>query len=135
MLEKQLYQAIDRLVPKTIYRQSMTGAAMTANGIPDRYYDGPGGDLWVEFKQLQSMPRGIVRGAYTELQLRWMSRRWANSAPRHNVIGVIGLPNRTCIVQRTPESWRDGTPAAEAVFIKEVAEWITTFCGGSCDRP
>ncbi len=137
MREKDLYHAIDRLVPKTVHRQSMTGASMTTNGTPDRYYDGPGGDLWVEFKQLKSMPRdGVVRGAYTKLQLQWMARRWEHGIyTRTNVIGVVGLPDKRAAIQRGLGEWKHGTPAAWAVSIKEVAEWITEFCGGYCSQP
>lgn len=125
MLEKQLIRAIDKYLPKEIHRQSMTGAAVTGNGIPDRYYDGPLGDLWVEYKQLKTMPRsGVAIGAYTELQLHWMERRYRYAQHRlevPNVLGVVGLPNKTAVIQRTPHEWRNGTHINTSMTHKEVA--------------
>ena len=130
MRERQLIDAVNRGVPRTIHRQSMTGAAMNLNGIPDYYYDGPTGDLWVEYKQLKSMPRsGVVVGALTELQIHWLERRYRNSlAHRPNASVVVGLPNRTAVIQRTPTEWRTGTPVTSAVSLKEVSAWIDEFC-------
>jgi hypothetical protein len=126
--EKDLYRAIDKLLPDEMFHQSMTGAAMTGNGVPDRYYDGPGGDLWVEYKMLKNIPRSkIVVGAYTALQLHWMERRYRNSIDQ-NVVGIVGLPNRTAVIQHSPKEWREGSPITNAMTIKEVAAWITDFC-------
>lgn len=134
MREKDLYRAIDKLLPKTIHRQSMTGAAMTGNGVPDRYYDGPRGDLWVEYKMLTAMPRsGLAVGAYTPLQLAWMERRFdkpKNPVHAPNIVGVVGLPNRTAVIQQTPTEWRTGSTINTAKSLKEVAEWIHAMCGG-----
>lgn len=127
MLEKQLIAAINRALPSDVYSHSNTYASMTGNGIPDRFYDGPGGSVWIEFKQLKSMPRsGMVVGAYTELQLQWMERRYRNSKhllPTPDVAGVVGLPNRTAVIQRTPTEWREGTPLSTALPLKEIA-WV-----------
>jgi hypothetical protein len=96
---------------------------------------------------LKAMPRnGIVVGDYSPLQLRWMERRFRNAmgitqgsfathyAPaeleRSNMFGIVGLPNKTVVIQRHPHEWRNGTPAASAVTIKEVAQWLADF-GGS----
>lgn len=134
MREKDLYRYIDKLLPKAMHRQSMTGAAMTGNGVPDRYYDGPLGDLWVEYKMLTSMPRsGVAVGAYTPLQLAWMERRYTNSKnrlPVPNVVGIVGLPNRTAVIQTAPTEWRNGSPVSAAKPLDEVARWIHATCGG-----
>ena len=130
MRERQLIDAVNRGVPKSIHRQSLTGASMTSNGTPDYLYDGPGGLLFVEYKQLKSMPRsGVVVGALTELQCMWLERRYNNSlAHRPNASVVVGLPNRTAVIQRTPTEWRNGTPITSAVALKEVSVWIEEFC-------
>lgn len=126
--ERDLYQAINRLLPRDCFHQSLTGAAMTGNGIPDRFYCSPRGTCWIEFKQLSSMPRsGIVRGALTALQLQWLERRYNNCkslARPTDVAVVIGLPNRTAVVQTTPTEWREGTHVTTAMSFKEVSSWI-----------
>ena len=104
---------------------------MTTSGVPDYYYDGPAGDAWVEFKMRDAIPKtGVVggvaakQGHYSPLQYEWMLRRWRNG---RNVLGVIGLPNRTAVVQRTPEEWMNGSSISLAVTYKEVAQCIHAF--------
>ena len=126
-LEKELRASINALLHPTIHRQSMTGAAMTCNGVPDFYYDGSKADLWVEYKLLKGIPRdGIVRGEYTALQLRWMERRYRVGK---NMVGIVGLPNRTAVIQATPLEWGEGSPIVNAMTLKEVACWIESFVG------
>lgn len=98
--------------------------------------------LWAELKMLAAMPRdGIVgrvsnktKGCYRTRQYEWMERRWLNS---HNlphgadVIGIIGLPNRTAVIQTTPTEWREGSSITNAMPFKEVAAWIRDFCSPS----
>lgn len=136
MTESTLIKAVNRGIPKSIHHQSMTGATMTSNGVPDRYYDGPRRDLWVEFKLRTAMPRdGLVggvdnskNGCYRTLQYEWMLRRWGNCfGVRSNVIGVIGLPNKMAVIQTEPEQWMHGSPVQAAVSIREVSEWIIAF--------
>lgn len=125
MREKDLIAAIHRQLRKDLHHQSMTSASLTHNGTPDQYYDGPIRDFWIEYKMLKSMPRsGMVIGAFTELQLRWMERRYNNS--KHlphgpNIFGIVGLPNRSAVIQRTPTEWREGTPLSSAISLREVS--------------
>lgn len=140
MREKLLIQAVNRPLPKTLHHQSMTGASMTMNGIPDRYYDGSKRDGWIEFKQRDSMPRsGLVGGVdnkkdgcYRTLQFDWMRRRWSNciaAGVTPNVFGIIGLPNKTAVIQTTPTEWEHGSSISGAVSYKEISAWITAFFG------
>lgn len=144
MIERAHINAVHRhLPPKDIlHRQSMTGAAMTTNGVPDYYYDPVANkhsyrdiwDLWVEYKAWPSMPRsGIVggvdnkkRGYYSTLQYEWMERRWGNGG---NVMGMIGLPNKKIIVQKSPNEWKHGSLVESAITHKEAASLISNFCG------
>lgn len=126
--EGRLIDAVNRNLPKQFHSQSMTFGSRSFNGTPDRYYDPEGAarDLWVEYKALTAMPRsGIVVGAYSEMQLKWMKRRWRNG---RNVVGIVGLPNRTAVIQHNPTEWEGGTPVSTALPIKEISLWITEFC-------
>lgn len=139
MRESLLITNVNRKMPKEIHHQSMTFSSMTQNGTPDRYYDGPARDLWVEYKYIDAMPRsrlvGMVhptkRGCYSPQQYEWMLRRYNHSASLPhgpNVIGVVGLPNRTAVIQTTPTEWREGSSISHAVPLKEVTFWIADFC-------
>lgn len=128
MKESQLIAAINRPLVG-VYTHSNTGASMSTNGLPDRYYDGIAGDLWVEYKMLRHMPRsGIVVGEYSALQLHWMKRRFVNSGNVPNVVGIVGLPNKTAVIQRTPSEWEEGSHVDLARPRKEVSIWIQEVC-------
>lgn len=138
--ERRLIDAVHRALPRTLFKRSNTSGSMTSSGIPDYYYDGARCDLWVEYKALEAMPRsGRVggvddkkRGCYSTLQYHWMERRWRHSQtllPAPNVIGVVGLPNRTAVIQTTPAEWREGSPVTLAIPIREVAQWVLSFTG------
>lgn len=131
--EKALIKAVHKKLGVGNHHQSMTGATLATNGTPDQYYDLPVvGEIWVEYKMLKSMPRSrIALGAYTPLQLSWLERRYKNStrlAHTPNVLGVVGLPNGTVAVQRTPTEWREGTSITLAITIEEFAKCL---CDGS----
>src|SRR6478609_10798837 len=129
MREGGLISAVFKYIPPSLHSQSMTYASLTHNGTPDRYLDGSKSDLWTEWKLLRSMPRsGIAKGDYSPQQLRWMTRRWHHGK---NVIGLVGLPNRTVCIQHTPEEWINGTTVTSAISYKETAAWILDFCGPS----
>lgn len=122
-------------LPKTVHHQSMTFGSRSFGGTPDRYFDGPLHDLWVEFKFQATMPRsGLVggvnekkRGCYSQLQYDWMCRRFANGG---NMLGIIALPNRTAVVQADPEQWLHGSSIQSAIPWIEVASKIELFCTG-----
>lgn len=132
--EKQLIDAVMRRIPKSVHSQSMTSASLTSNGTPDRYFDGPKGDLWVEFKYIDAWPRSAVvggvhaskRGCYSPLQYSWMKRRWDHG---RNVLGVIGLPDGTAVVQDNPDDWLEGSTMFAKRPIQEVADCILDFTG------
>lgn len=130
MRERQLIDAINKRVPKSIHRQSMTSASLTSNGTPDYYYDGPGGDLWVEYKMRSAMPRdGIVVPELTPLQLNWLERRFNNSRLHTtNAVVVVGLPNRTAVLMQSPTEWRNGVNVNRYETLEGLAAWITEFC-------
>lgn len=152
MNEGAFKKAINDKLPKFdeiqltgIHQQSNTFASLSHNGTPDHYYDGSKQDLWVEYKVLERMPRdGIVRiaplpgvkkqprGRLSPQQRRWLLRRWERG---RNAIVVVGLPNRTGVIIEGCNI-DDENPASidEAISIKEIACWITDFCGASGSR-
>ena len=88
MNEHSYTRAILKALPEQIHAQSMTSASLNNNGTPDRYLDGPGGDLWVEFKFLPRTPK--VLRPYELLsanQMLWLQRR----ARHGNAVVVIGF--------------------------------------------
>lgn len=135
MNEKQLIAAITKKLPKTIHQQSMTMGSLTMNGTPDRYFDGPKADIWIEFKMRTTIAKGLLvlggveagrQGAYSPLQFAWMCRRYAYGG---NVVGIIGLPDKRVAIQTTPKQWEFGSPLNETISIPEATKWIINYCG------
>lgn len=135
MKEATLIRYITGKLPPTVHSQSMTFGSRSFNGTPDRYFDGPVSDLWVEFKYVDAMPRSgkvggvsdAKRGCYSTLQYEWMCRRFANGG---NVLGIVGLPDRTAVIQIDPAQWLDGSSIQTALPWLEVARRIEHFCTG-----
>lgn len=133
MKESTLVAWVVTHLPRTIHSQSMTFGSMSMNGTPDRYFDGPSGDLWIEFKQIAAWPRdGLVggvddkkRGCYSTLQFRWMRRRWNTG---RNVLGVIGLPDKTVVIQDSPVAWEHKSSVKLAVPRRELIVRILQHC-------
>ena len=121
MLEKQLIKNIHKHLSKDVHRQSMTYGSLNMTGTPDYYYDADGIlyprkiDLWIEYKQLKSMPRnGIVIGDYSDRQDAWLNRRGSNAW------GIVGLPDRTAVIQHTHEMRVEGTNVNTAHSYKHI---------------
>lgn len=133
MKESGFISYVVRKLPPHIHSQSMTFGSLTHGGTPDRYFDGPSHDLWVEFKYIDAMPRSRTvggvddkkRGCYSSKQYNWMCRRQKAGG---NVLGIVGLPNRMAVVQTDPAQWKNGSPIEEAIPWSEVAARIARFC-------
>ncbi len=134
MKESTLVKWVKDHLPSTIHSQSMTFGSMSMNGTPDRYFDGPAGDLWIEFKQISAWPRdGLVggvddkkRGCYSTLQFRWMERRWKAGK---NVLGVIGLPDKRVVIQYYPSAWKNKSSIEDALPRQALIDIIVNHCG------
>lgn len=128
-----------------IHSQSMTFGSRSFAGTPDRYFDGPRGDLWVEFKHLPSLPRnGIVggvdekkQGFYRAKQVAWLERRFNNqhnledigvahdrSITHRRVFGLVALPNKLVAVHSCPEEWRGGSSVQDALPRETVVDML-----------
>jgi len=111
-----------------VYFASMGGGYVA--GIPDVYYEGNAGCLWVEWKNFQVLPREICllnqSGAakLSPLQQQWLRRANKNNI---NTAVICGSPEGGCVF---PKNLWEGLLSRES-FInttlnrKEIAEWIT----------
>ena len=113
-----------------MYQCSM-GAGMVG-GIPDKYYEGRHGHLWVEFKHIKTDhisfngPRSI-----SPLQIAWLGRAFNNNQPVHVIVGV-GL--RQGFILESPREWnRIWSPkqySNRLLSIDDIALYLTRItCG------
>ena len=87
--------SIHKHLPASIYRCKMNNP-YTA-GIPDVWYSGISGDLWVEYKFIPRNPTcGTVRFTLSELQKHWLEQRQSEG---RNVAIVIGCPAGGVVVK------------------------------------
>lgn len=81
------------------------------SGIPDCWYSGKKGDLWIEYKYLSKLPkRGdtIIVPALSELQLEWVNGRFDEGRDVRVIVGC-----KYGGVMFREKEWIDGMPNAE----------------------
>jgi hypothetical protein len=72
-------------------------------GVPDVWYSGSAGDLWVEYKYVATVPKkGTVKIALTALQSAWLCERQHEG---RNVAVIIGSKLGGVIL--TDEAWKN----------------------------
>lgn len=98
-------------VPKSVYHMKNNNPYY--GGVPDIWFSGPAGDLWVEMKYLPRTPqRGSVvpTKLLSALQAQWLERRHTEG---RQVAVIIGCPAGGVFLPGT--SWLDEIPAKEFV--------------------
>ena len=87
MTESQFTQSIMRKLDKRIYKWKIMN--MMQNGVPDCYFSGPAGDLWVEFKYIKVPKRDTTefKPKLSALQLKWLNERYDEG---RNVAVILG---------------------------------------------
>lgn len=118
--EGRYIKRIERLLPEAIHAEPMRG--MFSNGIPDRYYEGPDGLAWVEYKWLAYVPRTPFKPNTTALQRNWLNRAHRNRKP---AAVIVGCPLGGVVV--VAGAWNDKV-APDVVPNETVADWIIRMC-------
>lgn len=139
MRESGYTAAVGRLLPPGVYPLKLS-LPYTA-GVADSWYDGNRGDLWVEWKHYNPLPRTIDLLAgknpkLTRLQYDWLKRRHANG---RNVAVIVASPQGG-IVMRVTEIEQ---PIAREEFLaralnkRGLAAWIASevSCINACNSP
>ena len=101
-------------------------------GIPDVWYSGRHGDMWVEYKFIEVPKRltTVIVPNLSELQLQWLSDRQCEG---RNVYVIIGCKSGGMVLSGT-EQWRNGITTEQFQNAlqtrKQLADWITQICVG-----
>ena len=93
MRESTYTAAIHKLLPPEVYALKLS-LPYTA-GVPDAWYSGRGGDLWVEYKYLKSIPRevdlvGNKKPIISMLQQAWLRDRYYQGRSVAVIVGCQG---------------------------------------------
>jgi hypothetical protein len=121
--EAQYTATVGKLLPPSVYALKLS-LPYTA-GVPDSWYSGPAGDLWVEWKYLQTIPPSIdCTRLLTALQAQWLRSRHAEG---RNVAVIVGSKKGGVIFPSL--TWE--TPISRDEFLsramskKELAAYLT----------
>ena len=89
----RIHRQLDKNAHPDQYHMSNTNPYV--GGIPDQYYEGPTGVLWIEYKFLKVLPPILdmtnpKKKLLTQLQIRWLRRATKNHG---NTAVILGLEN------------------------------------------
>lgn len=95
MKEADFTRSIMRKLPPEIYRWKIMN--MMQNGVPDCYFSGSAGDLWVEVKYVKAPKRNttLFGANLSDLQLKWLNDRYKEG---RNVGVILGTNIGSCIM-------------------------------------
>lgn len=113
MNEGSFISKVHKKLPKTTYRVKFSDRY--ASGVPDTWYSGPTGDVWVEYKYQEVPGR---KPNLSDLQKSWLIDRHAEG---RNVACVVGTPEGVIIYEGT--SWLDHKTYAITPFVEYIT-WI-----------
>lgn len=124
--ENSFINSIHRLLPHAVYHWKI--ADRYHNGVPDCYYEGSRGVLFIEYKHIDIFPSSLDltrRDMLSPLQMDWLERAGKNGVPCAVILGseAHGL------ILYGREAW--GTPVgrekwlAERLAKREIADWLT----------
>ena len=75
MNEHGFIKAVHRLLPPDLYRWKIHDTY--TGGVPDAWYAGPAGTLFVEYKYIQTLPKRStteIKTGLSPLQIAWLTR-------------------------------------------------------------
>ena len=126
--ENRFIGSVHRYLPRT-YAEKMNNPWRA--GTADVWYSGDRGDLWIEYKFIERIPRSAeILPDLTPRQKRWLNNRFDEG---RNVAVVLGTPTGG-VIYRNKEWMRPldhVTLAGLIVPRDEIARWIFSQVGAS----
>jgi hypothetical protein len=130
--ENRFIQAVNRHLPRT-FAEKMCNPYRS--GTADVWYSGDRGDLWVEYKYIERIPRSAeILPDLTPRQRRWLNAR---SDEGRNVAVILGTPTGGVIYRN--KEW--SVPLTVEQLIErvrpkdELARWIYSQVGEQVNAP
>lgn len=126
--ENRFIESVHRHLPRT-YAEKMNNPWRA--GTADVWYSGDRGDLWIEYKFIERIPRSAeILPDLTPRQKRWLNNRFDEG---RNVAVVLGTPTGG-VIYRNKEWMRPLDHVTFAGLIvprDEIARWIFSQVGAS----
>lgn len=129
--ENQFIKSINKYLPRT-YAEKMNNPYRS--GTADVWYSGDRGDLWVEYKFIERIPRSLeIFPDLTPRQRRWLNNRFDEG---RNVAVVLGTPTGG-VIYRNKEWLRPlDSETLKGMLLPrdEIARWIHSQVGQSVNE-
>lgn len=116
MNEAGFIKKVHKLLDPAVYRWKI--ADRFTGGIPDCWYSGPAGELWIEYKYVPG-PSQTIRANLSSLQSKWLRARMDEG---RNVAVVVGLPGGAVLM--TNGNWERKHSMDAAQPITDIISFI-----------
>lgn len=117
--ESTLIKSIQRHLPAAVYLMKNNNP-FTA-GVPDVWYSGNAGDIWIEYKWLEKKPIKPFKPKLSELQLKWLRERHSEG---RNVAVIVGCPEGVVILRNL--EWEQDCTFTHIIDRRSAAIWISS---------
>tara|TARA_Y100000996_G_C22062046_1_gene453675 strand:+ start:126 stop:521 length:396 start_codon:yes stop_codon:yes gene_type:complete len=123
--EHGFIKSIHNKLSKEVYKWKIHDTY--AGGVPDAFYSGPAGILFIEYKYVPKLPARLtttIKCNISELQYQWLHRMYDQG---HKVAVVLGV-DKEAFIMHYPAIWKG--PISKEHFqdncvpFKNVAKWI-----------
>lgn len=126
--ENSYIRKVHKLIP-SVYAEKMNNPWRA--GTADVWYSGATGDLWVEYKYIERIPRSqAILPDLTPRQRRWLNNRYDEG---RNIAVVLGTPTGGVIYRN--KEWMSPRSYDELIGLVvpngEIARWIYSQVGAS----
>ena len=123
MNEHGFIKAVHRHLSPEVYRWKIHDTY--TGGVPDAFYMGPAGSLWVEYKYVKLPKRDttIVTFGLSMLQMSWLTKAQMCG----QLVAVIVGFERSAAVMTDPQFFKSNTKRElqeEAISFRQTAGWI-----------
>ena len=119
MNESGFIATVHKKLPSDVYAWKIN--ARFAPGVPDCWYSGPNGDLWIEWKYLHKMLTRH-RPKLSKLQATWLDKRHDQG---RQVAVLVGSPEGTIVYLN--KDWNSQQKVGKLYARQQIADWITTM--------
>lgn len=119
MDEHGYIRSIHKKLPSGIFAWKIN--ARFAGGVPDTWYSGTGGDLWVEYKYRPRTPTRRFAPGLSALQRNWLQKRHAEG---RQVATIIGCPAGGYILAGDDWDHDKVVPPAAWLTARDIVEWL-----------
>ena len=124
MNEHGFIKAVHRKLPPEIYRWKIHDTY--TGGVPDTWYAGPAGTIFVEYKYINRLPKKPttkIKGGLSALQLAWLDRMWS-----YNLLVAVIIGSTKGAVIQIDQNWHKSLTVGDfesGLDVSEVATWLT----------